>query len=144
MGTNNMDLTDELRHMLAWRGIRYQVPNSAMGLVRTAYNVDGWDVSVDTVCDEYLEVEMERCVDTPEEAIAATLGSKGIAEIADDASRLRAENEQLRKLARGLYYCHDERKCSHCSLQYDDGIPDVINGPRCLRMMDNLGIEVDE
>ena len=104
----SVDLTAELRCMLDERGVRYQVPNSAMRIVQTTYKVDGWDVSVDSVCNEYLEVEMERCVDTPEQAIAVTLGSKGVAGSLDEMSELRAENAKLWKLLQGFLSEHPE------------------------------------
>ena len=95
-----VDLTEELRHMLDERGIKYQAPKSVVFDMRTLYNAGGWDVQVDEVRGEYYEVEMERCVDTPEEAIATTLGNNGAAEVADETSRLRAENARLRELLR--------------------------------------------
>ena len=116
----SIDLTAELRRMLDERGVRYQVPNSAMGIVHTAYKVDGWDVSVDSVCDEYLEVEMERCVDTPEQAIAVTLGNKGVAGTLEEASELRTENTKLRDLVSRLHECVKHSKCDHCPYVEED------------------------
>ena len=54
------------------------------------------------------------------------------------------ENAELRKLARGLDYCLSRRKfvsCERCPL-YD--VTDVNIEPKCVRMMRELGIEVDD
>lgn len=110
MSKNNeeVDLTEELRHMLDERGIKYQAPKSVVFDMCTLYNVDGWDVQVDEVRGEYYEVEMERLADTPEQVIAATLGNKGAAEALDEMSELRAENAKLWKLLQGFLSKHPE------------------------------------
>ena len=54
------------------------------------------------------------------------------------------ENAELRKLVRGLDYCLSRRKfvsCERCPL-YD--VTDVNIEPKCVRMMRELGIEVDD
>ncbi len=56
---------------------------------------------------------------------------------------LRAENEKLRKLAIGLWWCTEENnrvQCTHCPLGED---PDSRLNLTCERIMKELGIEVD-
>ena len=62
-----------------------------------------------------------------------------------DKLKLKNENDKLRKLVRGLDYCLSSRRrfvsCERCPL-YD--VTDVNIEPKCMRMMRELGIEVDD
>ena len=71
-----MSATDELRRLLDERGVEWTKPKSATEFMQTTFLCNGWGIEV-------LERNIGLCAtatnifDTPERAIAATLGSNG-------------------------------------------------------------------
>ena len=52
------------------------------------------------------------------------------------------ENAKLRELVRGLNYCSDELNSAECERCPLDDLADPDLEPKCVRMMDEMGIEV--
>lgn len=70
--------------------------------------------------------------------------SRSVERYKKEIAELKAENEKLRLLVRGLDYCSDElssAECDKCPL-HDPSDPNLE--PKCVRMMRDLGIDKEE
>lgn len=127
--------TKELDTLLNERGQEHRVWPS--GLVvwhdeRTVYEYEPAKNHHSEYWGGILRMTMRHC--TPEQAIAATLGSD-----------LEAENAKLRELVRVMAYCMQcKRECDECAMNGADGTITALAGCDELRdRMRELGVEVE-
>lgn len=116
-----MNATERLRALLDERGVRWIGCSKA-------------EIDNQTFCRDHTYTEFQDGLMvthlTPEQAVEATLGSG-----------LQAENEKLRELVRGLWYCSENESKAMC-----EGCPlGVVEGNRlalaCEKLMYGLGVD---